>query len=159
VCLIRGITPDLDVNAQDFDAGPFPDPNPLVGCKNLFEHKTLASLLISAQARARKVLTDIKKRAEELDARHPGSTFVHELGFYKYIALVTGPFGNLSSDFSALVDFIARERAMQTIKLWSTNPAVALAVHRRALVRRILALAFSPLVAGLSILSTAGAMQ
>ena len=59
------------------------------------------------------LLTDIKKRAEELDARHPGSTFVHELGLYpEYIVLVTGPFGNLSSDFSLLVEFIARERAI-----------------------------------------------
>jgi hypothetical protein len=137
VRLIRGIIPDLAVNAQDCDAGPFPDPNPLVGCKILFEHKTLASLLISVPARAKKVLTDIKKRAEELDVRHPGSTFVHELGLYLYIALVTGPFGNLSSDFNTLVDFIARERAMQTMKLRVTNPALALAVHRRALVRRI----------------------
>ena len=56
---------------------------------------------------------------------------------YLYIALVTGPFGNLSSDFNLLVDFIARERAMQTMKLRGTNPALALAVHRRALVRRI----------------------
>ncbi len=79
-------------------------------------------------------LTDIKRRAEELGARHPGSTFVHELGLYLYIALVTGPFGNLSSDFNLLVDFIARERAMQTMKLRSTNPTLALAVHRRALV-------------------------
>ena len=137
VRLIRGIIPDLAVNAQDCDAGPFPSRNPIVGRKSLFEHKTLASLLVSVQARARKVLADIKKRAEELDARHPGSTFVHELGLYLYIALVTGPFGNLSSDFNLLVDFIARERAMQTMKLRSTNPAVALAVHRRALVRRI----------------------
>ena len=65
------------------------------------------------------------------------STFVHELGLYLYIALVTGLFGNLSSDFNLLVDFIARERAMQTIKLRSANPTLALAVHRRALVRRI----------------------
>ena len=62
---------------------------------------------------------------------------MHELGLYLYIALVTGPFGNLSSDFNLLVDFIARERAMQTMKLRGTNPALALAVHRRALVRRI----------------------
>ena len=123
--------------ARDCDAGPFPSPNPIVGCKSLFEHKTLASLLVSVQARARKVLADIKRRAEELDARHPGSTFVHELGLYLYIALVTGPFGNLFSDFNLLVDFIARERAMQTMKLRGTNPALALAVHRRALVRRI----------------------
>jgi len=46
------------------------------------------------------------------NARHLGSTFVHELGLYLYIALVTGPFGNFPSDFSLLVDFIARERAI-----------------------------------------------
>ena len=62
---------------------------------------------------------------------------MHELGLYLYIALVTGPFGNLSSDFNLLVDFIARERAMQTMKLRGTDPALALAVHCRALVRRI----------------------
>ena len=38
---------------------------------------------------------------------------------------------------STLVDFIARERAMQTMELRDTKPALALAVHRRALVRRI----------------------
>jgi hypothetical protein len=51
--------------------------------------------------------------------------------------LVTGPFGNLSSDFNTLVDFIARELAMRTMKLRCTNPALALVVHWRALVRRI----------------------
>ena len=112
VRLIQGIIPDMAIDARDCDAGPFPSPNPIVGCKSLFAHKKLASLLVSVQARARKVLADIKKRAEELNARHPGSTFVHELGLYLYIALVTGPFGNLSSDFNLLVDFIARERAM-----------------------------------------------
>ncbi len=35
------------------------------------------------------------------------------------------------------MDFIARERAMHTMKLRSTNPTLVLAVHRRALVRRI----------------------
>ena len=51
--------------------------------------------------------------------------------------MVTGSFGNLPSDFSTLVDFIARERAMQTMELRDVKPALALAVHRRALVRRI----------------------
>ena len=136
--LLQGIIPDIVVDARDCDAGPFPTPNPLVGRKFLVEHKTLASLLISVVARARKIHIDIKKRAEELDSRHPGSTFVHELNLYGvYVALVTGPFGNLSSDFSTLVDFIARERAMQTMELRDIKPALALAVHRRALVRRI----------------------
>ena len=70
--------------------------------------------------------------------RHPGSTFTLELNSYgPYHVLVTGPFGNLSSDFTSLVDFIARELAMQTMELRNINPALALAVHRRALVRRI----------------------
>ncbi len=95
-----------------------------VGRKTLVGHKTLASLLISVQARAKKVHTDIQNRAKELDARHPGSTFVQDLAPYgKYMVLVTGPFGNLSSDFNTLVDFIARERDMRTMKLRCTNPA------------------------------------
>ena len=76
VRVLQGIIPDMAIDARDCDAGPFPSPNPIVGCKSLVEHKTLASLLISVQARARKVLADIKKRAEELDARHNGKTFV-----------------------------------------------------------------------------------
>ena len=95
-----------------------------------------------SENKCRKVHTNtafsIKYLGEELDSRHPGSTFVHELNLYGvYVALVTGPFGNLSSDFSTLVDFIARERAMQTMELRDIKPALALAVHRRALVRRI----------------------
>ena len=125
VRLIQVTIPDMAIDARDCEHGPFPSPNPIVGGKNHFEHKTLASLLVSVQARARKVLTDIKRRVEELDARHSGSTFVHGLGLYLYIALVTGPFGYLSSDFNLLVDFIARERAMQTMKLRGTNPALA----------------------------------
>ena len=35
------------------------------------------------------------------------------------------------------MEFIAREREMQTTKPWGTNPALAFAVHRRALVWRI----------------------
>ena len=136
--LLQGIIPDMVIDARDCDAGPFPTSNPLVGCKTLVEHKTLASLLVSVQARAKKVQTDIQKRAEELDSRHPGSTFAQELRAYgPYLVLVTGPFGNLSSDFKTFVDFIARERAMQTMALRNINPALALAVHRRALVRRI----------------------
>jgi hypothetical protein len=62
------------------------------------------------------VQSDFKKRAEDLDARHPCSTFVQELLPYgKYFALVSGPFANLSSDFKPLVDFIARERTVPAL--------------------------------------------
>ena len=53
--LLQGIIPDAVIDARDCDAGPFPTSNPLVGCKTLVEHKTLASLLVSVRARAKKV--------------------------------------------------------------------------------------------------------
>ncbi len=72
------------------------------------------------------------------NASNPGSAFVHELSLYgEYVALVTGPFGNLPSDFNTLVDFMARERAVQAKELRDIKPALALAVRRRAWVRRI----------------------
>ncbi len=46
-------------------------------------------------------------------------------------------FWHLSSDFSVFMGFIACERALQTIELRDVKPTLALAVHRRALVRRI----------------------
>ncbi len=36
-----------------------------------------------------------------------------------------------------MVDFIARELALQTMELWDVKPVLALAVHRRALVQRV----------------------
>ena len=89
----KKLPPGMVIDARDCDAGPFPTSNPLVGCKTFVEHKTLASLLVSVRARAQKVRTDIHKRAEELDSRHPGSAFAQELWAYRpYLVLVTGPF-------------------------------------------------------------------
>ena len=59
---LQGIIPDMVIDARDCEHGPFPSQNDVVGQKSLVEHKTLASLLLSVQARARKVLADIKKR-------------------------------------------------------------------------------------------------
>ncbi len=42
-------------------------------CPN-FEHKTIASLKLSVEELASLILTGRKKRAEDLDAHHPGST-------------------------------------------------------------------------------------
>ena len=115
----------------------FPD-NPLDDRVSLFEHKTLASLKVTVEARANLVRSDLKKRAEDLDARHPGSTFVQELASYgKYFVLVSGPFANLSSDFNPLLDFIARERSLHTIEFRDFRPDVILSMQKRALIRRI----------------------
>jgi hypothetical protein len=45
--------------------------NPLDDRVSLFEYKTLASLKVSEEARANLVRSDLKKRAEDLDARLP----------------------------------------------------------------------------------------
>lgn len=51
---------------------------------------------VTVEARANYVRSDLKKRAEELDARHPGSTFAQQLASYgKYCVL--GPFAYVSS--------------------------------------------------------------
>ena len=63
---------------------------------SLFEHKTLASLKVTVESRAKAVQSDLKKRAEDLDARHPGSNFVQDLVSYgKYCVLVAGPIKSL----------------------------------------------------------------
>ena len=136
--LIQGIIPDMVIDARGrINGETFPD-NPLDDRVSLFEHKTLASLMVTVEARANLVRSDLKKRAEDLDARHPGSTFVQELASYgKYFVLVSGPFANLSSDFNPLLDFIARERSLHTIEFRDFRPDVILSMQKRALIRRI----------------------
>jgi len=95
----------------------------------LFEHKTLASLKVTVEARAEAVQRYLKKRAEDIDACHPGSTFVQDLVSYgKYCVLVSGPFVILSSDFNPLADSL------------SLSLSLSLSMHKRARVIWLLAL-------------------
>jgi hypothetical protein len=78
----------------------------------------LASHRTSVESCAAKFISAVKKRAQNLDARFPGSPFVRDLNFFgQYAVLITGPFGNFSKDFDVFVDLIAREWAMQTLNL------------------------------------------
>jgi len=106
--LFQGIIPDTILDARGrINGGASPD-NPVENRVSLFEHKTLASLKDTIESRAKAVQSDIKKRAEDLDARQPGSTLVQELLTHgKYFVLVSVTFANLSNDFIPLVDFIA----------------------------------------------------
>ena len=140
--LINGIIPDGLVDARNCSSnGPFQAPNKLMGYQTLIEHKTLASLGTSVEDRQRKINADIKKHAQELDRQNPGSTFEAELKAYgengEYLALVTGPFANLSSDFNVLVDLIARERAFRLISQCKIAANQALAIYRQFASRRI----------------------
>ena len=67
--LLQGIVPDGFLDAQG-RGGPA---NPLSGLRHIFEHKTLAPLLISVQERVRQ--RQSWRVALSLDSRHPGSTF------------------------------------------------------------------------------------
>ena len=136
--LIQGIIPDMVIDARGrINGGTFPD-NPLDDRVSLIEHKTLASMKVTVESRAHTVQRDLKKRAEDLDSRHPGSTFSQELASYgKYFVLISGPFANLSSDFNPLVDFIARERSLHTMEFRDFIPGVILSMQKRTLIRRI----------------------
>ncbi len=82
-----------------------------------------------SRARAKVAQCDLKKRAEDLDARHPGSTFVQELVSHgKYFVLVSNPFANLSSDFNTLEDFNAQERSLHRIMFRNCKPDVILSM-------------------------------
>ncbi len=56
----------------------FPD-NPLDDRVSFFQHKVLTSMSMMVKTRANLVRSDLEKRVEELDARHPGSILVQEL--------------------------------------------------------------------------------
>ena len=61
--------------------------------------KTVASLNESNEAREQRFLNDVLRRARNLDAKYPGSSFEQTLMSYgqngKYLVLVDGPFANL----------------------------------------------------------------
>jgi hypothetical protein len=115
--------------------------NRLVGRQTLVEHKTLAATSISVKARAERVKRQYQQRAQDLDATFPGSTFVREMMTYgangAICVLVSGPFGNLSDDFSLVVDLIAQEKATAWIEKRKVHPNAALAHFRRGLVHRL----------------------
>ena len=58
----------------------FPD-NPLDDRVSFFQHKVLTSMSmkVTVKTHANLVRSDLEKRVEELDARHPGSILVQEL--------------------------------------------------------------------------------
>jgi len=135
--LLQGIVPDGFLDAQG-RGGPA---NPLSGRRHIFEHKTLASLLISVQERVRQVQRQSWRVARSLDSRYPGSTFEQELKSYgvdgALCVLVSGPFANLSEGFHHVVDLIAHEKAAAWLEKRKMNPCAARALFRQGLVQRL----------------------
>ena len=69
--LLQGIVPDVVPDGFLDAQGRFPA-NPLSGRRHIFEHKTLASLLIFVQERVRQVQRQSWRVARSLDSRYPG---------------------------------------------------------------------------------------
>ena len=105
---------------------------------SLGEFKTLSTQSESVEDRARRVDPDIEKAAAELDRKYPGSTVLEEKRKYgkdgKYLALVSGSLGNLSSDFSSVVDFIASVQTARAIHWHTTSKEHLFSMYRRSLV-------------------------
>ncbi len=106
-----------------------------------FEHKALASLKVSVEGHTNLVLSDLKRRADFLDARHPCST---------YLCLRTRVLWKiLCPDLGALSRFLLRLQtpcglhraravaANNRISRFQTGLHVIFSMHKRALVRRI----------------------
>ena len=97
------------------------------------EHKALASLKVTVEARANLLQNDLKSvTRNSMSVTLVILTFANELASYgKSFVLVLGPFANLSCDFSqhlALDGFIARERSIYTIKFLDTRPDIILSM-------------------------------
>jgi len=97
----------------------------------------LASLKVTVESRADAVQSDLKERAEDIDARHPGSTFVQELVSYgKYFFLVLGPFA--TSRVIANPLWISwRWNGPCTLSSFEISNLMSFSMQKRALIGRI----------------------
>ena len=75
--------------------------------------------------RAQQVQSDTEKRAHDLDLKFLGSMFTQVLkshGKYsRYLALVVGPFANLSDEFKVLCDFLGQACVIKAMDLHLEN--------------------------------------
>ena len=109
------------LNALDHPSDPDFHPTKIHGVVSLGEFKSLADQSgITVEACARRIDPTIENHAMALDIRYPGSTVLAEKRKYgqngKYLAFVTGAFGNLSSDFLVLIDFITSVKAVHSLQ-------------------------------------------
>ena len=111
------------------------------GRQTLGEMKTLSRRDISLPARALQIQKDIVDNARKLDETYPGSTVSEELKRYgvdgKYLALVAGPFGNLSNYFVAVASLYARERAKSILESRNSKPSSIFAMCKHSVTCRL----------------------
>ena len=125
---LQGIIPDMML---DCSLPPGQPSNPLDGCRQLVELKTISQRNVPVEERAVKIQRDVVQHATELDARDPRNRVHAELMSYgiggQYVALVVGRFGEFSKDFIKLRDYIARQKAYAYV----VRRALQLLSHQR----------------------------
>ena len=128
---LQGIIPDMML---DCSLPPGQPSNPLDGCRQLVELKTISQRNVSVEERAVKIQRDIEQHAKELDARDPRNRVHAELMSYgvggQYVALVVGRFGEFSKDFIKLRDYIARQKAYAYVEHFNSSAPQSSARHR-----------------------------
>ena len=155
--LLQGIIPDMVIDARDCDAGPFPTSNPLVGCKTLVEHKTLASLLVSVRACAQKVQLTFKSARKSSILGTPGQPSRKSFGrTVPTLSWLPGPLATSPATSKLLLISL---RASGPCRQWRSETSTRLSLLRSIGALWCGVLDFLLLAAGLSISLIAGAMR
>ena len=114
--------------------------NSLDGYRHLGELRTLAQRNISVEERARRIQQDLIKHAKDLDARDPRNTVHAEMKSYgiegRYIAQVVGRFGEFSTDFIMLRDYIPRQRAYAYNEHFNSSVNIAMSMFKLIITSR-----------------------
>ncbi len=124
----------------DCSLPPGQPPNSLDGYRHLGELKTLAQRNISVVERAMHIKLDLDQNVKDLGARVSRSTVHAEMQSYgvegRYIALVVGRFGEFSTDFAKLRDYIARQSAYAHNEHLSSSVNMAMSMFKLSITSR-----------------------
>ena len=134
---LQGIIPDMML---DCSLPPGQPSNPLDGCRQLVELKTISQRNVPVEERAVKIQRDVVQHAKELDARDPRNRVHAELMSYgiggQYVALVVGRFGEFSKGFIKLRDYMARQKAYAYVEHFNSSVISATSMFKLSITSR-----------------------
>jgi len=134
---LQGIIPDMMLDCSNPPGQPS---NPLDGCRQLVELKTLSQRDFPVEARAAKIQREVEQHAKELDARDPRNRVHAELKSHgiggQYVALAVGRFGEFSKDFIKLRDYIARQKAYAYVENFNSSIHSATSMFKLSITSR-----------------------
>ena len=120
---LQGINPDMML---DCSLPPGQPPNPLDGCRQLVELKTISQRNAPVEERAVKIQRGVVQHAKLMSHGTGG----------QYVALVVGRFGEFSKDFIKLRDYIARQRAYAYVEHFNSSITGAMSMFKLSITSR-----------------------